>query len=117
MAGVSKIQYLGKEIIYVDYRGLNEEEMIVTANKAKNIVLTENKPHLQLTNTTGTKAGTKFLRVAREIAKETKHLTEKAAIVGIESSAKIILTTYNLFAGGKLIAFDSEDEAKEYLTN
>ncbi len=50
MAGVQKIYHKGKEIVYVDYRGLTEDEMLATAKSLKELLLKDNKAHLRLVN-------------------------------------------------------------------
>jgi hypothetical protein len=45
-----------------------------------------------------------------------KHLTHKEAIVGVSSGAKkVLFNTYNRLMGGIGRAFDTEEEAKEWL--
>jgi len=41
--------------------------------------------------------------------------TEKGAVLGVTGIKKVLLNAYNMVAGEKLRAFDSEEEAKEYL--
>ena len=41
----------------------------------------------------------------------------KIAVVGITGIKKIFLNVYNQFIGGKTKAFETEEEAKEWLVN
>ena len=117
MAGVSKIYYSGKEILYIDYRDQREDKMIQIILEAKEIILNDNKEHLQLSNFNKSFATSNFMKVANEFGKETKHLTKKGAILGITGAKKVLLKGYNALTGGILKPFDEEEEAKKYLVN
>ncbi len=115
MAGYSIIDYKGKEILYLDYRGMNEKQMIQTLDEATEHALQDNKPRLLLTNITGTFVLPDFLKKAKEEGKRTKHLTLKSAIVGVEGPKKVLLKVYNYFVGDEMKPFEDEEEAKEWL--
>ena len=116
MAGVSKITHGGKEIVYIDYRGMSSEEMIDTLKEAEEIIMSEDKQHLQLSNISGAFATPEFMKEANEFGKKSKALTDKAAIVGVSGRKKVSLSAYNLIVGGKLRPLNSEEDAKAYLT-
>lgn len=115
MPGFQKVQYQGKEILYVNYQNSSEEEMIAMAEALKTHILSENKPHLRLVNISGAFATPKFTKIVRELGEETKHISFKGAIVGITGGKKALLMIYNKILGGSMKPFDSESEAKEYL--
>ena len=71
MTNVTKKMYKGKEILYVDYRGLNESHMIQALKQAESIILSENKPHFQLSNITDARATPEFMKAAKEFGKLT----------------------------------------------
>ena len=115
MAGHSVINYKGNEILYLDYRGMNENQMIQTLNEATERTFQDNKPRLLLTNITGTFVLPDFLKKAKEDGKRTKHLTLKSAVVGVDGPKKVLLKFYNLFVGNEMKPFHSEEAAKEWL--
>ncbi|CAA6807840.1 MAG: Unknown protein [uncultured Aureispira sp.] len=115
MNRVYKIQYKGKEILYINYKGLTENQMIDTLNKAEQIILNDNKPHLQLSNIVDAFATPGYMAAAKKFGKNTEHLTSKSAIVGITGVKALLLRSYNFVSGDKLKAFNTEEEAKEYL--
>lgn len=115
MNRIQKIQYKGKEIIYVNYEGLREPEMVEILNQVEQIILSDNKPHLQLTNISDAFATPGFMAAAKIFGKKTQNLTSKSAIVGITGVKALLLKSYNFVSGDKLKAFATEDEAKEYL--
>ena len=61
MAGHSFITYKGKEISYLDYRGLKLEQIIQTIDEATEKTLQDKKPILLLTNMTGVFAVPEFM--------------------------------------------------------
>jgi len=115
MAGHSIITYKGKEISYLDYRGMKLEEIIKTIDETAKRSLLENKPRLQLSNLTGVFAVPEFMEKVKEAGKRTKHLTLKSAVIGITGAKKLLLNTYNAFTGNNIKVFDDEDSAKEWL--
>ncbi|MAE85518.1 MAG: hypothetical protein CMB80_22475 [Flammeovirgaceae bacterium] len=112
---VKKIFHKGKEIIYVDYRGESEDQMLSTAESLRDVLLNDNKEHLRLVNITEAFATTKFTNYIRQLGKDTKHIPTKAAIVGITGAKKVLLLGYNRILGGAMRPFDDEETAKEYL--
>lgn len=117
MSGFKKRNYKGREIIYVDYRGLKEEGMIATATDLREWLLKENKDHLRLINITDCYATPKFTTYIRALGRETQAIPFRGAIVGITGAKRVLLMGYNRLLGGKLKPFDSEDEALEYLVS
>ena len=53
---------------------------------------------------------------AKKLGKEVfAPMTKKAAAIGITGVQKILLQAYNTFSQDKLVLFDTEEEAKEWL--
>lgn len=117
MRNVEKITYNGKEIIYFDYRDCSEEEMIQILHQGQEMILHDNCMTLQLDNFNRAYATPTFMAHAMEVGKTIKHLTQKQAIVGLTGAAKkVLFNAYNTLIGGVGRAFDTEDEAKEWLS-
>ncbi len=116
MSGFKKIKHSGKEVIYVDYRGQSEEEMLATAGDLREWLLAERRYHLRLVNISEAYATPKFTSFIRQLGKDAKGIPVKAAIVGITGAKKVLLKGYNRLLGGAMRPFDTEDEALEYLT-
>ena len=115
MPGLQKITYKGREIVYIDYRGQSEHEMLQTASQLREYLMNEPRRHLRLVNISETPATRKFTAYIRELGKDTKHIPVKAAIVGITGAKKVFLSGYNRLLGGAMRPFDDEETAKEYL--
>ncbi|MEO1254367.1 MAG: hypothetical protein AAFY41_05715 [Bacteroidota bacterium] len=112
---IQRIHHQGKEIIYIDYRGLSDEAMHQTLFKMKDTVLEIDKHHLRLVNVTGVSASARFRTEMRKIGKEIGHIPSKVAIVGLSASKKVVINAYNQLIGGGMKLFDTENQAKEYL--
>ena len=115
MQEIQKITYKSKEIVYVDYRGLSEDEMLELAGSLRTYLLSNPNFHLRLVNISNTPATRKFTTFIRQLGKETKHVKMKAAIVGITGAKRVLLAGYNRLLGGTMKPFEDEETAKEYL--
>ncbi|WP_462248632.1 hypothetical protein [Ekhidna sp.] len=114
---IATINHQGKEILYIDYRNLGDDEMIDTINQMREKVLALNKPHLRLVNVSGTNASARFRTQMRQIGKEIGHIPSKVAIVGVPTSKRVVINAYNVMIGGKMKLFDNEEDAKVYLVS
>ena len=117
MPEIQKIKFEGEEIIYVDYRGLSEDEMLEMAASLRKYL--ENGPgfHRRLVNISDTPATRKFTSYIRQLGKDFKDVPVKAAIVGITGAKKVLLSGYNRLLGGSMRPFDDEKDAKQYLVS
>ena len=114
---ITTINHQGKEILYIDYRHLGDDEMIDTINQMKEKVLALNKPHLRLVNVSETNASARFRTQMRQIGKEIGHIPSKVAIVRVPTSKRVVINAYNVMIGGKMKLFDNEEDAKAYLVS
>jgi hypothetical protein len=115
---VSWKEYKGFKILYIDYRGMGEDEGIKNIESQAEFMKTLPDPVLVLGNYEGTYATGRFLDRAKELGKEIiERKTRKGALVGITGVKKLLLNIYNLASGGNLKACDSEEQALEYLIN
>jgi hypothetical protein len=121
MAGVEKMIFKGKEILYIDYRGCRtDDEMIKILKEAQAIIIKENKGYFQLTDLRNTFATPGYMKAVKEVAKSTPKLAKKRAVLGIDSAARLILLkAYNLVIGSEdaLKPFKTLEEAQEYLVS
>ncbi len=117
MAGHSIINHKGKEILYVDYRGMKENEILEEMDKATDFALKENRPMLRLSNMTDVFAVSTVVDKAKESGKRTKHLTIKRAAVGITGAKKVLFNAFNRVSGNNARAFDDVEEAKDWLVS
>lgn len=117
--GFSIINYKGKNIIYANYSSLGKDK-----EKILNLVNTlaeeylKNPPNsvLGLTNVTNIHFDMDILNAFKSLGKKTAPHEKKIALVGVNGLLK---AGYNFVVGfnnsNKFRAFDTEEEAKEWL--
>ena len=111
----SVIEHKGKEILYVNYEGLKEEEVLRAMDEATEFALKLNRSMLRLSNITGVYGVESVVEKAKESGKRTNHLTIKRAVVGITGAKKILFNAFNRVSGNNAKIFDSVEEAKDWL--
>lgn len=112
---VNWIEYKGKEILFIDYRGLGLEESLETLEQVDKIMAERNEKALILVDTRDTYTSAEFMARLKESGKRMRPLMEKQAIVGITGLKAILLDAYNRFTGSALRPFSTLEEAKEWL--
>jgi hypothetical protein len=110
------IHYKNKKIFYTDYRGLVEDEEIETfINEIIQYQLKLNLATLQLTNVEGVFFTPRIMKSIEKAAPILKDFIIKDAIVGITGIKRILFQFYNTIIGGNARAFQTEEEAMEWL--
>ncbi len=112
---VKWIEYKGREILFIDYRGLKSEEQLVILDLAEKIILEKKEKVLILVDTTDAATSSEFMARMNEKGKRIKFLVGKQAVVGIKGLKRILLDSYNRATGSTLRAFPTQEEAKEWL--
>ena len=113
--GLEHLYYKGKEIIYSDYRGMEDDEVVAVATDIVAYLLKLNRPTLQLTNIEGVFFTPKVLTALTTLAPKVEHLIVKDAVIGIKGAKRILFQTYNAIIQGNAKAFDDEEAAKDWL--
>jgi hypothetical protein len=107
-------EHNGKQLIFVDYRGLKEKEMIELVNNHLELTLKTKLPFLaDYHNAYGTPG---YMAHARVFAERTKGIIDKGAFLGINQVKSFILKGVVLLIGVNYQAFESKDRAIEFLT-
>ncbi len=116
MERVRKIFHKHKEILIVDYSDCKGDDTIDVFEHAKQLILSENKKHLVLTIfNKKTIVSPNFLRhVERELFKVDDFI-DRQAIIGISNVQGWILKGVNLWYRRQIYAFNSFEEAVEFL--
>ena len=108
----------GKEILIANLSDLNVANMISMATRVKDIIRQENKPmRLLVIFNKKNYATPKFIRHAEQLNKEWEHLVEKQAVIGLNKVKLFILKGFNLALKKKISAFETLEEAKEFLVS
>jgi|SRR5512133_761694 hypothetical protein len=120
--GAQFIEYKGQSIYYVDYSNIktNDEFMSVLkqSNGFREKIKSEGKKNLlMLVDISGSFVYGDVLTEIKKAGKITKEMTLKEAVVGISGGKKILLRIVQSFTNMNLKAFDSIDEAKDWLVS
>ncbi len=117
---VKWIEYKGKQILEIDYRGLDPKEFIESLDLVKKTLLEVPPPakSLSLADLEGAVVNKEVMARFKEIGPEIEPRTEKSAILGIHGIRHILLSAYNRASGAanqKL--FNTREEALEWLVS
>jgi len=115
MGLVKEIIVRDRKILVRNYSFCKEAEMIALADQAKEIIQQHNQPSLLLSCFNNCYATPAFMRHVEKIVSENLHYIEKQAFVGLNTPKKIILKGFNFFLNRDYQAFDTKNEAVEYL--
>jgi len=111
------ITYKGKEILYVDYRNLIPETFLEVIPQAHHFIMNSGKKDiLELVDITGSFGNDKVMEELKRTALESQALIKKRAVVGVTGVKKILLNALSNFTKEKILAFNTVEEALEYLS-
>lgn len=117
MERLRRISFKGKEIIYADYSNCKEAEMISLTQEHRDLILREKKESLFIANYVGTYGTPAYMKSAQDFTAQTKPYVKKGAFLGIHGPKVFLLKGIIFFLDVNFKAFDSEDEALEFLTS
>ncbi len=112
------IEYKGKTIYYSDWRNLQDAKtMVEVINYTTQCVVDMDKYNLlEIVDVEGSYALREGLQAAKQSAKTTEKYSGKKALIGINNKAKqILLNLVNQLLGKKMVAFNTKEEALEWL--
>jgi len=114
---ISYITYKGKKIMYVDYsKCKNVEEMLNVLDEVRKEYERTTETFVAVADFRGTYGSSEFMQKANKLGKELlDKRTTKTAVLGVSGIKKILLNAYNALVNHKLVAFDTKEEAFEYL--
>jgi hypothetical protein len=114
------ILHKNKKIYFIDYTNLITEEAFLEAIKEtnefrKSVVNSGQKDLLMLVDISNSYTYGKITDEIKRSSKETKPYVKKSAVVGLNITKKILLNSVSLFSNLQLHAFNSLEEAKNWL--
>ena len=110
------IQHKGKQILRLDFTNAKADEVVRIANTAKTMIAKQPVRSLRtLTDVTQMSFNTAATEALKDLAKHNTPYVNAAAVVGITGLKQIIYNAVVRFSGRNLVAFDSSDQAKEWL--
>jgi len=118
MERIRFIQHNSKEILFLDFSQckINEIPAIIEQSKAVIRVRPEHSL-LTLTDVTDTRFDEKVSQQMKDFTAHNKPYVKAAAVVGITGLKKILFGAAMAFSKRKLHAFDSIEEAKDWLVS
>ena len=116
MSRVLTIQEYARPIFVVDYRGLKDHDLMTAATEMRLLLEKNNAPALVLVIfDDSTYVTSPFMRHAEKESGAVMHLIERMAFVGLSATKKIILNGYNFLFRRHFRAFDTQQEAIDFL--
>ena len=113
---ISWIQYKGKEIEIDDFTNLSGDELVGIIRANTEIVLKMGKNNiLSIADFTNSYASKDVIDALKEVTEKTEHLLDKTAVLGITGVKKILLNALNKITNLGAKAFNSIEDAKEWL--
>ena len=113
---VKYIQYKGKRILFVDFSNQLGDQAIATLDEEAKAMETWTEKGLILNDFHNSKASSAFMAHAKKLGKEVFVRTVyKSAAIGLTGIQMILLQAYNNFTKDKIVPFNTEEEAKEWL--
>jgi len=114
---ISWIEHKGKQILYVDYSGLFDDEVIKATQEVNDFITKIEKYELFiLVDVRNSIANEKWtVDALKNNASTVGPYTKKAAVVGVTKTQDIILTVVNMFSGLGIKPFDTVELAKNWL--
>lgn len=112
---LKRLSYKGKEIILVDYSGLNEKEMIALTNKHRDLVVAEKRESYFIANYESTYGTPDYMRASHEFTTATKPYIVRGAFLGIHGAKVALLKGVIYFLKVDFRACDNEENALEFL--
>jgi hypothetical protein len=109
--------YKGKQILYVDYGGLNTEDMIKLLKESCDELNKSRGGVLLLASFENTTIESKFMNEVNRLGKEIITVkASKTALLGISGVKGVLVQGYTFFTGEKnLKSFSTERDAMEWL--
>ena len=113
----SWIEHNGKEILYVDYSGLYDEELANATFEVNDFFKKLEKHEILILVDVRNSYATEKLTVdvLKKNATIAKPYAKKTAVVGVTKTQDVILTVVNMFSGLQVKPFNTVEEAKDWL--
>jgi hypothetical protein len=118
MERVKKIYHKGKEIVYIDYSNIKNEDEMIDIHKAHlEFVYKDNKKYVYIADYTGSFTTPKYVKEIYKSLNNNKNLIIKGAFLGITGGKGIILSTVISLFGLNFKTFSDKNEALDYLVS
>lgn len=109
----------GKQILVQDYRGCVGPSFIaaIRANEAFSLAQEVKSGIRVLIDVTGAYGDRESLQVYKQSAKQFRNYFDKRAVVGVDGVLRFFMEIISSFAGVKVVAFDTREQALDWLAS
>ena len=115
---VHLINHKDQQIIFIDYTSCHSiDELIKCINDSVDIVKSMDNNLLVMSDVTGIRVDGQFMEELKKAGAEFEYKVKKSAVIGVTGLKKVFLSGYNLVVKNKVRAFDSKEEALDYLVS
>lgn len=113
---VKYIHHKGKKILFVDFTNQLGDQAIATLDEEAKEMQNWTENGLILNDFHGSKGSPAFMAHAKKLGKEVfVYKVYKSAAIGLTGLQMILLQAYNNFTKDKIVPFNTEEEAKDWL--
>ncbi len=116
MGGARFIEHGGKRILFIDFGGVEFEDLVGIIRESKKLI--SHEPHgsvLTLTNVAGARVNPMTSKVLKEFTTFNKPYVKAGAVIGATGLLKLEFDIVMKFSGRALARFDQAEEAKAWL--
>ena len=118
MQRVRFIEHKGKKLLHLDFSHIKAGEVLPIIDQAKSTIGTQPPRSVYtLTDVTETGFNTQVSEAMKEFVAHNKPYVAASAVVGVTGLKQIIFNAVMKFSGRHLHAFDSLDQAKDWLAS
>ena len=115
-AQLKYIEHKGKRILYIDFRNKNGDQNVATLDEVANEMRTWKQKGLTLSDFRNSTGSSAYMARIKKLGVEVFiPMTIKNAAIGLTGLQKVLLNAFNSFCKTEARAFDTEEEAKEWL--
>jgi hypothetical protein len=115
---VKKIYHKGKEVVFVDYSNVKDENEMIAIHRAHlDFVYRDNKKYVYCADYTGAFTPPRYMKEVNGSLSNNKNLIIKGAFLGITGAKNIILSGIIRLFGLNFKTFNDMDSALDYLVN
>jgi hypothetical protein len=113
---VKKIYHKGKEIVFVDYSNVKDENEMIEIHRAHlNFVYQQNRKYVYCADYTGAFTPPRYMKEVNSSLKGNKNLIIKGAFLGITGAKGIILSGIIRLFNLNFKTFNDKNSALDYL--
>jgi glyoxylate carboligase len=112
------VEHKGKQIVYLDFTGFTDAEQAIAAvDEARAFFAAQPRQQTlrTLTNVKDSHFDTTVVKALRELVEHNKPYVKAGAVVGLSGLMRVVYTTLLHLTGRNLRAFDTVEEAKDFL--